>query len=136
MTYVSTQLRELTVEHANGCCEYCRIPQAFGAVAFHIEHIIASSHGGETVENNLAFSCSRCNLYKGTNIATADPETGEPTFLFHPRRQRWDEHFRLNGAVIEALTPEARATIFVLHINDQERVEQRELLIQFEQYPC
>ena len=136
MTYVSTQLRQLTIERANGCCEYCRIPQDFDAVSFHIEHIIASSHGGHTVENNLALSCSRCNLYKGTNIATADPETGEPTFLFHPRRQKWDEHFRLNGAVIQALTPEGRATIFVLHINDQERVEHRELLIQFDNYPC
>lgn len=136
MTYVSTRLRQLTIERANGCCEYCRIPQDFDAVSFHIEHIIASSHGGDTVENNLALSCSRCNLYKGTNIATADPETGEPTFLFHPRRQKWDEHFRLNDAVIQALTPEGRATIFVLHINDQERVEHRELLIQFDNYPC
>ncbi|GAB5493900.1 MAG: HNH endonuclease signature motif containing protein [Phototrophicaceae bacterium] len=136
MTYVSTKLREAIIKRAGGCCEYCRIPEAFSSVAFHIEHIIASSHGGDTVENNLALSCSRCNLYKGTNIAAADPQTGDPTFLFHPRRQEWLEHFYLNQAVIEALTPEGRATIFVLRLNDQERVEQRNLLIQFAQYPC
>lgn len=136
MSYVPVALRELTTDRAGGCCEYCRVSQRYSDVAFHIEHIIAVSHGGKTVEANLAFSCLRCNLNKGTNIAAADPLTDEPTFLFHPRRHPWNDHFQLDGAVIEALTPEGRATVFVLRLNDQERLEQRELLLQFDQYPC
>jgi len=136
MSYVPTRLREHVIERAAGCCEYCRTSQQYSDVRFHIEHIIALSHGGKTVENNLALSCLRCNLYKGTNIAAADPQTDEPTFLFHPRRDQWSEHFQLAGSIIEPLTPEARATTFVLRLNDRERLEQRELLIQFGQYPC
>ena len=136
MSYVPVGLRDLILERAGGCCEYCHLSQTYSDVAFHVEHIIAIAHGGKSVENNLALSCPRCNLYKGTNIAAADPLTDEPTFLFHPRRHRWNEHFRLNGAVIEALTPEGRATALVLRFNDQERIEQRALLLQFDRYPC
>lgn len=136
MSYVPVKLRELVIERAKGCCEYCRVNQDYSDVAFHIEHIIAVVHGGKTIDANLALSCLRCNLYKGTNIAAADPMTDEPTFLFHPRRHNWEEHFQLNGAVIEALTAEGRATIFVLRLNDQERLAERELLLSFRRYPC
>lgn len=136
MSYVPARLRDVVMERAGGCCEYCRVSQNYSDVAFHIEHVIAVSHGGKTVENNLALSCPRCNLLKGTNIAAADPHTDEPTFLFHPRRHKWNEHFRLDSAVIEPLTPEGRATVLVLRLNDQERLEQRELLHAFDHYPC
>jgi len=136
MSYIPVKLRDIIVARAGGCCEYCRVSQTTSDIAFHIEHVIAVSHGGKTVEENLALSCLRCNLYKGTNIAAADPMTDEPTFLFHPRRQRWDEHFQLDGPVIQPLTAEGRATVFVLHLNDQARIEQREQLLQFDRYPC
>lgn len=136
MSYIPAKLRELVINRARGCCEYCRVSQADSDVSFHVEHIIAAVHGGKTLENNLALSCLRCNLYKGTNIAAADPATNEPTFLFHPRRHAWDQHFRFDRAVIEPLTPEGRAAAFVLRLNDQERIEQRLLLLQFGQYPC
>lgn len=136
MVYIPSDLRQLTQARAGSCCEYCRLPESAGTANFHIEHIIAVSHGGLTNADNLAYSCSLCNHYKGPNIAAADPKTGEPTFLFHPRRHTWDDHFALDGAVIEPRTPEGRATVAVLHFNDQPRVEQREVLRQLERYPC
>jgi len=136
MTYIPTDLRRLIRDRSGGCCEYCRLPESGGTVSFHIEHIIAESHGGLTDQSNLALSCPVCNHHKGPNIAAADPDTGEPTFLYHPRRNTWDQHFVLEGAVIEPLSPEGRATAFVLHFNDQPRVEQREVLIALEKYPC
>lgn len=136
MTYVPTALRRITLARARGCCEYCRVHQDDSDVSYHFEHIVAVAHGGKSLENNLALSCSQCNLHKGSNIAAADPDTDEPTFLFHPRRHRWHDHFRLYGAFIEPLTPEGRATVFVLHLNDPKRIEQRELLIQIDRYPC
>ena len=42
----------------------------------------------------------------------------------------------IDGALIEPLTPEGRATVFVLHLNDSQRVEQRSLLIELGVYPC
>lgn len=136
MTYMPDRLRTIVIDRAGGCYEYCRVSQASSDVAFHIEHIIAVSHGGKTEADNLALSCLRCNLYKGTNIAAADPLTHEPTFLFHPRRHRWKQHFNLSGPVIEARSPEGRTTVFVLRLNDQERIEHRELLLRFNRYPC
>jgi 5-methylcytosine-specific restriction endonuclease McrA len=88
MSYVPSKMRELAVTRAGSCCEYCRVSQEHSDLRFHAEHIIAVSHGSKTVETNLALSCPRCNLYKGTHIAAADPITDEPTFLFHPRRHR------------------------------------------------
>jgi len=136
MTYVPADLRRLVLDRAGGCCEYCRVHQDDMDVAFHIEHIIAVSHGGKSINSNLALSCPRCNLLKSSNIAAADPETGEPTFLFHPRRHDWDKHFRLDGVMIIPLTSEGRATVFILRLNEAERLEQRELLFKLKRYPC
>jgi len=136
MSYIPAELRRQITMISGGCCEYCRVSQSDSAERFHIEHIIALYHGGQTVEQNLAFSCSRCNFYKGTNIAAADPDTGEPTFLFHPRRDYWYDHFRLEEGVIRPLTPQGRATLFVLRLNDYERVEFRNLLVLMGTYPC
>ena len=49
------------------------------------------------------------------------PTTGQTVPLFHPRAQRWREHFTWQGALLVGLTPIGRATIRVLNINDQER---------------
>jgi hypothetical protein len=55
--------------------------------------------------DNLCFSCNHCNANKGSDIASADPLTGRATFLFHPRKQVWAEHFRLEGVYIIPLNP-------------------------------
>ena len=136
MTYVSVELRRLVIERAKGCCEYCRISQEDSDSTFHVEHIIAVSHGGKTIAENLALSCIRCNLFKGSNIAAADPATDEPTFLFHPCRHLWEDHFRIAGTVFEPLSPEGRATVFILRLNDPDRVDEREVLIELNRYPC
>lgn len=136
MTYVPADLKRLVINRAGGCCEYCHVHQDDSDLRFHIEHIIAVSHGGKTSAENLALSCPQCNLLKGSNIAGADLETGDPTFLFHPRRHNWDEHFRLDGVVIEPLTPEGRVTVLLMKLNNSERIEQREILLELKRYPC
>jgi hypothetical protein len=81
-------------------CEYCRFPQWASYLAFEIEHIIAIKHGGATVEQNLAFACSSCNRFKGTDLGSIDPATGLLTPFFHPRNQDWNVHFALEGSEI------------------------------------
>jgi 5-methylcytosine-specific restriction endonuclease McrA len=62
MTYVPADLRRRIIERASGCCEYCRTQEDDSGAVYHVEHIIAVSHGGETVEDNVAYSCARCNF--------------------------------------------------------------------------
>jgi hypothetical protein len=58
--------------------------------------------------------CSFCNGQKGTDIASIDPETERLMPLFHPRRQDWARHFRLEAAIIVPLTGIGRVTEFLL----------------------
>lgn len=91
--------REFIRQRAAARCEYCRLPDiALEPEDFHVEHIIARKHGGPDETDNLAWACVFCNLYKGPNLASFDPDSGELTRLFHPRRDRWEEHFRIEGA--------------------------------------
>lgn len=115
-------------ERAAHRCEYCRIPQSIYFPRFQIEHIIARQHGGLTVLDNLALACVRCNLHKSPNIAGIDPLNREQTRLFHPRQDRWVDHFSWNGATIEGKTPIGRATIAVLAMNDPDFVAVRRQL--------
>jgi len=122
-------LRSLVRRRAGNLCEYCRLPQAASSFAsFHIEHIIARQHGGATESENLAVACSFCNLHKGPNIATFDPETGQLTRLFHPRRDRWADHFSWDGTTVAGMTPVGRATVELLAMNEWQRIEFRENL--------
>ena len=67
--------------------------------------------------------------HKGTDIASLDPQTGQLTPLYHPRRDRWTDHFRLAEAHIVPLTAVGRVTVWLLQLNQPERVAERELLL-------
>ncbi|MBN2021284.1 MAG: HNH endonuclease [Pirellulales bacterium] len=122
-------LRFLVRRRAGDVCEYCRLPQAASRfVSFHVEHVIARQHGGLTETDNLALACHFCNFHKGPNIASLDPETGDLVPLFHPRRDRWTDHFRWEGTLVVGRTPTGRATAQLLAMNDWQRVEVRENL--------
>src|SRR5947209_20314356 len=116
-------LRQRVWERAADTREYCRMPQRFDVLPFQIDHIIAVKHHGPTAADNLSLSCYQDNLHKGPNLAGIDPDTGEVTRLFHPRRDRWDEHFTWDGPELIGRTAIGRTTIDVLNINLPERVE-------------
>jgi hypothetical protein len=126
---IQNELRSLVRRRAGNVCEYCRLPQAVAPIVrFHIEHIVARQHGGATHPDNLALACGQCNFHKGPNIAALDPEDGQLVPLFHPRRDRWEDHFSWDGVVIVGRTPIGRATAELLAMNDWDRVEVRENL--------
>ena len=104
---------------------YCLLHQEYSDLTHHIEHIVAKQHGGRDDVDNLALACHRCNLRTGPNLTGVDPVTGELVPLFHPRRDRWTEHFQFRGVRIEGLTPVGRATAHVLAMNDARRLELR-----------
>lgn len=134
--YISTDQRRLVVERASGRCEYCLLHQNDAALFDHeVDHIIAEKHGGQTLDNNLAFACFECNRYKGSDIASIDPDTDIITPLYNPRQQVWTDHFTLKGATITPLSAEGRATINLLRLNIAPRIRHREGLIELGKYP-
>ena len=129
MTYVPAPLRRLVRDRARHRCEYCLLPEAVAFYPHEVDHVVAEKHDGQTVEGNLCLSCWVCNRHKGSDLTSIDPQTGAITPLFHPRRDRWDDHFRMHGAAINGITPQGRATARMLHFNDADQVELREPLI-------
>jgi hypothetical protein len=115
---VNRELIRTVWERAERRCEYCHMPVSGYLGSFHADHIIARQHGGESGPQNLALACLHCNQHKGPNIAGRNPETGEVVELFHPRRDRWADHFEWSGADLMGKTAVGRATIQVLAIND------------------
>lgn len=127
--------RELVRTRAANCCEDCHMPQSLDAQPFQLDHIRAEKHGGRTTLRNLALACLPCNTYKGPNIAGYDPLTNSLQRLFHPRRDKWTDHFVWRGPILAGKTPIGRTTIAVLSINSDDRVEHRRLLIEARVFP-
>lgn len=122
-------LRRLVRERAANSCEYCRLPQHLAPSAtFQIEHIRAKQHGGMFTDDNLALACPRCNAYKGPNLTAIDSKSNELAVIFNPRTDRWRDHFAFVGIEIVGLTSTGRATAALLHMNDAERLEMREIM--------
>lgn len=128
-TPIPKSLRRLVEQRAEHRCEYCRIPAGVGFFPHEIDHIIAEKHGGKTSEENLAYTCWRCNRYKGTDLGSFDPNTGEFSFLYHPRLQNWVEHFTFEGIRLEGKTPEGRVTVTLLRLNNDDRLRERARLL-------
>jgi hypothetical protein len=134
-TFIPAALRQMVIERAAGRCEYCRYPQEMAFLAFEVEHIVAEKHGGPTTPDNLALACPYCNRFKGTDLGSLDPETGQLTPFYNPRTQQWAEHFQLDGAQILPLTPAGRVTVTILRLNHSDRIQERVRLIEAGKYP-
>ena len=127
---VSDSLRQIVAERADYCCEYCLFPQSMALHKHEIDHIVPVQHGGETNENNLALSCMRCNRHKGPNVGSFDQKTGQLVPFYNPRQHNWANHFTLEGAIVQPLTAEARVTTKIFGINSEERIKERQRLLE------
>jgi HNH endonuclease len=134
-SYVSSGLRREIHQRALGRCEYCLLSQEDAFFPHEPDHVIAEKHGGATTIENLVLACLDCNRFKGSDIASIDPDTGNLVALFNPRTQKWNEHFSLSGGLIIALTPVGSATVRILKLNLPARVEAREALARRWRYP-
>lgn len=135
--YVSVHDRQLVIGRAHDRCEYCLSPTAYATESFDIDHIVPLSRGGTTVVDNLALACSGCNSHKFKRITALDPIDGVDTPLFHPRQQRWQDHFVWSEDFSEVIgiTPTGRATVVALHLNRAGVVSLRRLLRQVGKHP-
>jgi hypothetical protein len=124
---MSEGLHQLVRDRAGNRCEYCHIRQeAEPFLAFHIEHIVPRQHGGADDESNRALACQHCNLHKGPNLTSIDPLTAAVVPLFNPRSHRWTEHFALHGRRVVGLTAVGRATMRLLRMTADSRLQLRE----------
>ncbi|HBJ86671.1 MAG TPA: HNH endonuclease [Verrucomicrobiales bacterium] len=118
--------KALVRQRAGFRCEYCRLHQDDSPLAaLHIEHVRPRKHGGSDHESNLCLACIDCNLHKGANLTGIDPVTGAVTELFHPRSQRWEDHFFWAGIHLQGITAIGRTTIQVLCMNSDDQLDLR-----------
>jgi hypothetical protein len=124
-------------ERAGHRCEYCHAPEAVFNLPFEVEHIVPTSRGGPDDESNLALACRACNLHKSDQQAGVDETTREVARLFHPRRDRWDEHFRVQSedGAIEGLTSIGSVTVACLRMNRGIQREARRSWMLLKLYP-
>lgn len=134
MTISEGQRRRLSLR-AHHRCEYCLLHQEHGVKKHEPDHIIPRKHGGQDVDDNLAWACFLCNRYKGSEVGAYDTETGQLVPLFNPRKQVWREHFSIEAGKFVAHTEIGRVTILVLQLNRPARIRIRKELMKKGVYP-
>ena len=126
-TRIPRSMRRRVMAEFRNQCAYCHTPTPITGAHLVIDHIIPEVAGGRTVQENLCVACHSCNEFKGAQLEARDPLTGEHVPLFHPRQQRWREHFcwSEDGSEIIGLTPVGRATVAALNMNHLAIIEAR-----------
>ncbi|MBX3086693.1 MAG: HNH endonuclease [Anaerolineae bacterium] len=135
MSTIPDDLRSHVYDRADGICEYCLMGERYTMKLHEVDHIYAEKHGGKTILENLCLSCATCNRFKGSDLCSLDPLTGQISALYHPRRDIWSDHFRLKAFTIEPITPTGRVTVQLLKLNDFSRLAEREALFSVGRYP-
>lgn len=130
MSRVPDAMRLEIQRRAGGRCEYCRKPDGVSEYPHHADHIVAVKHNGQTELENLAWACFQCNINKGSDLTTFDPDTKVLVRLFNPRTQQWEEHFEFRDALVVGKTSLGRATIQLLQMNHIDQLETRSHLMQ------
>lgn len=104
---------------------------------FSVEHIIPYALSGETELDNLALACQGCNGSKHIKVEGYDNVLGRAVPLYHPRRDKWEDHFSWNQDCSEVLglTATGRTTIAVLHLNRPGLVNLRRVLFAMGVHP-
>ena len=89
-----------------------------------------SSRNTAKLHTTLSTSSPDNTAAKGPDLSGVDPVTGAIEILFHPRRDRWAEHFAWEATKLLGLTPVGRTTAAVLQINRTDAVLVREALME------
>jgi hypothetical protein len=131
---ISAAQKRRIAERAGGCCEYRRSQAKYAIQSFSIEHIVP----GESNHNeNLAYACQGCNNHKYNKTHASDPISQDVVALFHPRKQRWSEHFAWSSdcCLMFGITPCGRATVAALQLNRTGVVNLRQVLVSIGRHP-
>lgn len=137
MPAIPAALKHEVESRARGCCEYCRSQNRYSPDSFSVEHIIPISKNGDNTAENLAFACQGCNNRKYNHTEAIDSVTGKIVSLFHPRQEKWFDHFTWNEdcTTIIGHTPTGRATVARLGMNRTGVVNLRRVLHAIGEHP-
>jgi hypothetical protein len=128
---MDARTRQAVQLRAGRHCEYCRLPDVADEWPFHVDHVVARVHGGVDEVENLSWSCTQCNLHKGSNFASIDPLTRSRIDLFNPRQDEWHEHFAMQpDGLIVGRTSTGRATARLLDMNGTPQLDLRRSLLE------
>ncbi|MGW8256168.1 MAG: HNH endonuclease [Thermoguttaceae bacterium] len=133
---ISDEVRRLVVSRAGQVCEYCLIHEEDTYFGCEIDHIISLKHGGSSEAGNLAYACLICNRRKGADLGSMIKPGEKIVRFFNPRTDFWQDHFRLDGSVINARTEIGEVTARIFGFNAPERILERETLIAVGRYPA
>ncbi len=135
--YIRKEEKKQIAKRADFRCEYCLIPDAYAVQAFVNEHIDPVSNGGVTELINLAYACGGCNGHKHEQTEGKDPDTGQTSPIFNPRKQKWSEHFEWSEDKLQVIgkTPTGRVTVILLKMNRTGLVNLRKLLLMIKEHP-
>jgi hypothetical protein len=134
---ISNRLRQFVRARADDRCEYCLSRQDYVMGTLQIEHWWPTSRGGTDDAENLCLACELCNQAKWAKTDAIDPETGQMSPLFNPRKQAWSEHFAWSeeGIKIIGLTPCGRGTVVALQLNNDLAITVRSNWVQAGWHP-
>lgn len=137
MGRLKKSISDKVYERAKGCCEYCQILMTYVPDPYVLEHIIPLSKGGSDELGNLALSCHGCNNTKYNKTEGIDAITGKSTPLYHPRNDKWEEHFKWNEDFTKmiGISPTGRITVEILKMNREELLNLRNLLALVGEHP-
>jgi len=134
MSNISSFLRKLVIRRADNRCEYCQLSQKGQEATFHIDHIIPLASNGTTTPENLALACVSCSLKKGAKQFVIG-ENKAQIRLFHPRIDKWDDHFEWKGIYLHAKTDIGNTMIRLLDLNRAFILAIREEEIYLQRHP-
>lgn len=77
---------------------------------------------------NLALACVSCNLHKSPTVGGIDPLTDALVPLYHPRRDRWADHFGWIGIEVQGGSAIGRSTVRTLAMNGSPLIKVRHAL--------
>ena len=135
--YIPLRLRQRVAQQARFRCGYCLTQETVIGMPMELDHILPEALGGLSDEANLWLACPLCNAHKADRISASDPLTGATIRLFHPRQQRWHEHFAWSerADLIVGLSATGRATVLALQLNRIALVRARRLWAQAGWHP-
>ena len=130
---ISTHIKNQVIFRSEFKCEYCLLPEKVSFYNFHIDHIRPLKHGGSSLIDNLAYCCTDCNHFKGTDIGSFENEDIIVRF-FNPRKDNWQDHFEIIDDSIIGKTDVGNVTIRIFKFNEIDRLIFRKELIRLGHY--
>ena len=101
---IPTPLRQFVRQRAGGCCEYCLVPESHNPCASRSRSRCCSANTAAPRKKTIL----RCAAPCATSIREliwprSHPDTGDIMRLYHPRHDRWSDHFEIEGGRISTL---------------------------------